>query len=158
GSGKKHHPRNARPVGKGARGPREVSGGSAPLVDGGDAELLQGQLSQRAIQRRPNVSAGQVPGSHVPRAEGFGALAGGTQRHLAVGRERPAGGDNPQGGALRPPRCAGDGDENDGPLADAGALNWRITAPQPETEFAMTPSLCDTCASMREVVTPRGSR
>ena len=62
-------PRVARLLGEGTGGAGQVHRGLQALVDGRHAQLLQGQLSARAVQGRPDISAGQVCRPHDPRVE-----------------------------------------------------------------------------------------
>ncbi len=107
---------------------QDLPGGLEAVIDGRDAQLLQGQLpaqrrrSRRAVRARQDQGhrpRGQVPRPLDPRPQGPSPSARCAQRHLELGRERSDARDHPRRRPFRPARCRGSGDPDDGRLADA---------------------------------------
>ena len=74
---KKLTPEAPRLLGQGTGGPEAVHRSVQALVDRGDAQLLQGQLSARTVQGRQRISPGEMPGADDPRAGRPVSAAGG---------------------------------------------------------------------------------
>ncbi len=100
-------PDHAHLLGQGPRGEEGLSRRAQTIVDGRDAQLLQGQLSQESGRRAGEGPGGrrrtidtpdQVSGAVDPRPERHGPAAGRPQRYLELDRCRPDPGHDPGAG------------------------------------------------------------